>query len=82
MILATSAEHGVRLEAWRLSADTLGQIHPPAILWIDGDHFVVFDSLSETGAHLRDPASGRAVVRMERLLQRWDGTAAVAVRPP
>ncbi|MCU0452748.1 MAG: cysteine peptidase family C39 domain-containing protein [Bacteroidetes bacterium] len=81
-LLAASASRGVQLEAWRLQVDTLRSIRTPAILWVDGDHFVVFDSITSTGAHVRDPSVGRTVISLERLQERWDGTAALVVWPP
>ncbi len=81
-IVTAAGSRGVRLEAWRVRPDTLGQIRTPVILWIDGDHFVVFDSLASEGAHLRDPSAGRLVVSLDRLLKRWDGTAALQAGPP
>ncbi len=81
-LLETSAAFGVPLEAWRLRLDTLRLIRTPAILWVDGDHFVVFDSVTSAGAHLRDPSAGRVVVPLERLRVRWDGTAAVVAGSP
>jgi predicted double-glycine peptidase len=81
-LLTTAASHGVRLEAWRLHQDTLGSIRPPAILWVDGDHFVVFDSLARDTAFLRDPSEGRVSVPFEHLKKRWNGTAALVAGPP
>ena len=81
-IVAAAASRGIRLEAWRVRPDTLGSLRAPAILWIDGDHFVVFDSLTPVGAHLRDPSAGRLIVPVEGLRQRWDGTAALLARAP
>lgn len=81
-LLKTSAAHGLRLEAWRLRPDTLRSIRPPAILWVDGDHFVVFDSLARGTAFLRDPSMGRVGVPFNELRARWDGTAALVAGPP
>lgn len=80
-LLEAAADRGVRLEAWRLRTDTLALIRPPAILWVDGDHFVVFDSLSGDTAFLRDPSAGRVAEPLARLRGRWDGTAALVVQP-
>jgi ABC-type bacteriocin/lantibiotic exporter with double-glycine peptidase domain len=81
-IVKTGGTRGVRLEAWRVRPDELGSLRTPAIFWIDGDHFVVFDSLAAEGAYLRDPSAGRLVVSLEGLLKRWDGTAALLAGPP
>ena len=81
-LLETSARLGVPLEAWRLHLDTLSEIRTPAILWLDGDHFVVFDSVTAAGAHLRDPSAGRVIVPIDRLRMRWDGTTALVPRSP
>lgn len=76
-MVTTARVYGVRLESWRLKFDALDTLTTPAILWIDGDHFVVFDSLTSAGAYLQDPAAGRVLVPRGRLHERWDGTAAV-----
>lgn len=81
-IVTTAASRGVRLEAWRVRPDTLGFLRTPAILWIDGDHFVVFDSLTSAGAYVRDPSAGRLIVAIEGLRKRWDGTAAMLAGLP
>lgn len=81
-IIATAREYGVHLEAWRLPAGALDTLKAPAILWIDMDHFVVFDSLTAAGIYLRDPASGRIRISRQGLSTRWDGAAAVQVRTP
>jgi ATP-binding cassette subfamily B protein RaxB len=81
-IVETADRYGVRLEAWRFRRDALDSLKSPAILWIDGDHFVVLDSVTSEGAFVRDPAKGRLKVSRQGLLARWDGTAAVGVRTP
>jgi ABC-type bacteriocin/lantibiotic exporter with double-glycine peptidase domain len=81
-IVTTAREYGVHLQPWRLRKDALDTLKTPAILWVDGDHFVVFDSLTQAGAHLRDPATGRVQESKQRLATRWDGTAAVLSPPP
>lgn len=81
-IVTAAASRGVQLEAWRVRPDTLGSLRTPAILWIDGDHFVVFDSLTAAGAYVRDPSVGRLMVPVEGLQKRWDGTAALLAGPP
>lgn len=80
-IVTCARSHGVELDAWRLRFDTLSSIETPAILWVDGDHFVVFDSVGTGGVHLRDPSAGRCVEPLERFRLRWDGTAAVRRAP-
>lgn len=81
-IVTAAASRGVQLEAWRVRPDTLGFLRTPAILWIDGDHFVVFDSLTSEGASVRDPSTGRLILPVESLWKRWDGTAALLAGPP
>lgn len=81
-IIATARDFGVHLEAWRLRTEALDTLRAPAILWIDKDHFVVFDSLTAAGIYLRDPATGRIRTSKMNLAARWDGTAAVQVRSP
>lgn len=75
-------EYGVRLEAWRLRFDAIDSLHTSTILWIDGDHFVVLDSVTAAGVFVRDPAKGRLQWTREGLRSRWNGAAAVAVRTP
>lgn len=81
-IVMTARVYGVQLESWRLRSDALDTLTTPAILWVDGDHFVVFDSLTSAGAYLQDPAAGRILVPRDRLHERWDGTAAVLSPSP
>jgi ATP-binding cassette subfamily B protein RaxB len=78
----TGGRYGVRLEAWKFRRDAIDSVRTPAILWIDGDHFVVLDSVTAEGVFVRDPAKGRLQWTRERLHGRWNGTAAVAVRTP
>ena len=81
-IVTTARAYGVPLDSWRLRFDALDTLTTPAILWIDGDHFVMFDSLTSAGAYLQDPATGRVLVPRHRLHERWDGTAAVLSPSP
>lgn len=78
----TAGRYGVRLEVWRFRRDAVDSLQTPAILWIDGDHFVVLDSSTTNGVFVRDPAKGRLQWSRERLYERWNGTAAVAIRTP
>jgi ABC-type bacteriocin/lantibiotic exporter with double-glycine peptidase domain len=81
-IIATARVYGVHLEAWRLHTGALDTLTVPAILWVDKDHFVVFDSLTTAGIYLRDPATGRVRTSRKSLTARWDGTAAVPLHSP
>ncbi len=74
---------GIAAEGWRLMPEELERVSTPAILFVGGNHFVLFDSLgSDRRAFLRDPAVGRKIVGLRDLEKIWKGETLVLMRTP
>ncbi len=72
---------GARVEGWRLSLTDLRTADCPLILFVQGRHFVVLDSLDRSGSlYLRDPAIGRMKMPHARLAEIWSGESLVFQR--
>ena len=73
--LKRAAEHlGYRAVGWRCDLSQLRHVRCPAILFIEGDHFVVMDSVApDQSIFLRDPAIGRICLKARRLSCIWKG---------
>ena len=82
LIVATADSFGVHMEAWRFRREAPEELRTPAIVWIDGDHFAVLDSVNASVVFLRDPARGRLDVSRSTFQARWNGAAAVVTRTP
>jgi len=52
-----NAAHAVGLKSDGIQADeaALGNLHKPAVAWVDGDHYVAVLSVSDAGAVIHDP---------------------------
>ena len=74
MLKELAGREGLRAEGWRLSLKELLRARLPAILFINENHFVVVDSVSESGdVFMRDPALGKLKMAGAMLLKVWSG---------
>lgn len=70
-------QNGLSAQGWRLSPEELSAIPKPAILFIQGSHFCVLDSLNGSLYFVRDPAYGATCMKEEILVKVWNGEALV-----
>jgi ABC-type bacteriocin/lantibiotic exporter with double-glycine peptidase domain len=79
LALKEEAERGGLIaEGWRLDSADLTKERFPAILFINGNHFVVADSLGSSGrVYLRDPACGKVTIQKKYLMNYWKGESLV-----
>jgi ABC-type bacteriocin/lantibiotic exporter with double-glycine peptidase domain len=69
---------GLRAVGWRYTLEAFLKAPMPAILFVNHDHFVVVDSVSDIGdVYLRDPAVGRIKLSQRRLTSLWRGETLV-----
>ncbi len=79
----SARRRGLGAYGMRLTAKDLDTIATPAILFVGGNHFVLFDSLgSGKRAFLRDPAIGRRILELRDLEKIWKGEALVLTESP
>lgn len=70
--------HRLHVEGWRLSLEDLCRKPFPVIIFVENRHFVVVDSLDNTGFfYVRDPAIGRVKIPRKRLANIWKGETLV-----
>jgi len=65
--------HGLWATAWEFDRTRIEDVPVPSILFVDGSHFLVLDSVVESTIYVRDPASGRQKLSIQELHDRWDG---------
>lgn len=75
-----SESKGLHAEGWRFGLDDLPAMSFPALLFINGDHFVLADSITGGEVYLRDPAIGVIRIPSQRLARIWEGEALVFKR--
>jgi ABC-type bacteriocin/lantibiotic exporter with double-glycine peptidase domain len=69
---------GLQAVGWKMQPGELLKSPRPMILFIENNHFVVFDSVDAMGAvYIRDPAIGRMKIRVHALARIWKGEALV-----
>jgi len=74
---------GLGATGWRLTPAQLGAGPLPAIVLIDGHHWVVVTGVEADGAVLiSDPARGRLRMRADAFARRWQGYALRFEGPP
>jgi ABC-type bacteriocin/lantibiotic exporter with double-glycine peptidase domain len=74
--LAKSA--GLEAEGRKLGFDDLTRIQLPVILFVEGHHFIVVDSVDGRGfLFVRDPAVGKLKIPRRRAVDIWKGEALV-----
>lgn len=64
---------GLHAEGWRLTAKDFSSLLFPALLFVNNDHYVVADSISNDNVFVRDPAIGRLKIPKGKLTQIWKG---------
>jgi ABC-type bacteriocin/lantibiotic exporter with double-glycine peptidase domain len=66
--------YGVTVSAWRLASQDLPKIPLPAIAFVEGNHFVVIESVARDGhVQVLDPARGRLRYPNKAFNERWRG---------
>ncbi|HTR81681.1 MAG TPA: cysteine peptidase family C39 domain-containing protein [Bacteroidota bacterium] len=64
---------GLKASGWRLTSEEFEKVQFPVLLFVNGDHFVVADSVNRGAAYLRDPAVGRLKISEKNLAHIWRG---------
>lgn len=71
-------QKGLRAEGWRLTMEDLLAAPKPCIVFINGDHFALVDSVSKVGEiFLRDPAVGKLNFAKNKFTPLWRGETLV-----
>jgi ABC-type bacteriocin/lantibiotic exporter with double-glycine peptidase domain len=71
-------QKGLQVEAWRLSLRDLKEIHLPALLFVDGNHYVVLQQITSNDEFIiLDPAIGILTYSAADLKLSWSGEALV-----
>lgn len=70
---AAAAEYGLTAKAYRYEIDMVKDIHVPAIIHWNFNHFVVLCGFSVKGAVINDPARGRVTVPMKEFDRAFTG---------
>lgn len=66
--------YGVTVSTWRLASEDLAKSPMPAIAFVDGDHFVLIESIGRDGkVNVLDPARGRLRYPAQTFNERWHG---------
>jgi ABC-type bacteriocin/lantibiotic exporter with double-glycine peptidase domain len=68
---------GLAARAAKISKRNLGSLPLPAIVRVDGNHWVVLYDVTRRWARIADPATGHQRIRSEEFLHRWDGYVAL-----
>lgn len=67
---------GLSAEGWRLTVEDFLASTKPCIVFLNGDHFALVDSVSRGGkVYLRDPAIGKVRIPLSRFPALWNGEA-------
>jgi hypothetical protein len=64
---------GLHAEGWRLALEDLSKATLPVILFVNGNHFLVADSVKSDTLFFRDPVFGKLRMRINKLPERWNG---------
>ena len=68
---------GLHAEGWRLSLDDLLKAKFPLILFVNGDHYIVADSIRSDTLYVRDPSLGKLKLQMNKLSEKWKGESLI-----
>jgi ABC-type bacteriocin/lantibiotic exporter with double-glycine peptidase domain len=68
---------GLHAEGWRLSLEDLLKAKFPLILFVNGDHYIVADSVISDTMYVRDPSFGKLKLRTNKLSETWNGETLV-----
>lgn len=64
----------LKAEGWRLTVKDFPASTKPCIVFLNGDHFALVDSVSGAGkVYLRDPAIGNVRIPLSRFPALWNG---------
>lgn len=70
----TAESFGMGAEGWRMKLEDLVKRRFPLIIFVEGRHFVVVDSVNRSGCFfVRDPAIGRLRISSRKLGDIWKG---------
>jgi ABC-type bacteriocin/lantibiotic exporter with double-glycine peptidase domain len=64
---------GLHAEGWQLTVEDLFKATFPVILFVNGNHFVVADSVQSDTLFFRDPVFGQLRMRKNKLPEKWNG---------
>ena len=76
-LLTAAKTKGLPLEGWKLTGGDLYNIRLPALLFVNGNHFVVADSVRDGTIFLRDPSLGRVRVSLIKFKTMWNGESLI-----
>lgn len=72
---------GLSAEGWRLTLEDFVGSMKPCLVFLNGDHFALVDSVSHAGVvFLRDPARGKLRIPMMKFPALWSGETLVLKR--
>jgi ATP-binding cassette subfamily B protein len=76
-IAQAARQRGLQAQAFRVTEESLGGLPMPAILHVDGAHFVVVERAVREGWSVLDPAGGRTRWSAQEMARRLSGVALV-----
>ena len=76
-IAQAAGHYGLGTQAFRVGAESLEGLALPAILHVDGGHFVVLEGRGRRGWRVLDPAAGRVCWAPQEMARRLSGVALV-----
>ena len=68
---------GLHAEGWRLTVTDLFKVNFPVIFFVNGDHFIVADSVLRDTIFVRDPTFGKIGLQKSKLSEKWNGETLV-----
>jgi ABC-type bacteriocin/lantibiotic exporter with double-glycine peptidase domain len=68
---------GLHAEGWRLTVNDLLKTAFPIILFVNGNHYVVADSVIRDTLFIRDPTIGQLSLNINNLSGRWNGESLI-----
>lgn len=74
-LLEAADQFGLQARAIRMECDEAKSLRLPAIIHLDGDHFVVLERVSRSGWVIHDPARGKRRVGRREIDERFTGIA-------
>ncbi|MBJ79814.1 MAG: NHLP family bacteriocin export ABC transporter peptidase/permease/ATPase, partial [Myxococcales bacterium] len=72
-VLKAAREYGFKAKGYRKEPESLKDVHLPAIIHWNFNHFLVLEGFSKKGVHLNDPACGRRRVSYEDFDESFTG---------
>jgi ABC-type bacteriocin/lantibiotic exporter with double-glycine peptidase domain len=72
---------GLKAEGWNLTLEDFLKSSFPAVLFVNGNHFIVADSVLSDTLYLRDPSLGKIGLRVSNLPHIWKGETLVFKYP-